>query len=67
MDSARPVGGRPGTELLATGETKLSTGNLRNTVTWRSSFAVRDTATVRLRPRYRDGESQPASGEALHA
>ena len=81
MDSARPVGGRPGTQLLATGETKPFTGIVRTSVTlWtritagnatpegsRVDGAAVDDATARLRPRYREDVLHPAAGEAYSA
>ncbi|MFC5973256.1 hypothetical protein ACFPYI_18145 [Halomarina salina] len=83
MDSARPVGGRPGTQLLATGETKPFTGVVRTSVTlWtrirnavgiatpgesQADGAVVDDATARLRPRYREDVLHSATGEAASA
>ena len=81
MDSARPVGGRPGMQLLATGETKPFTGIVRTSVTlWtrntagnvtleesQADGAAVDDATARLRPRYREDVLRPATGEAYSA
>ena len=80
MDSARPVGGRPGTQLLATGETKPFTGIVRTSVTlWtrnavsatleesQADGAAVDAATARLRPRYREDVLHSATGEAPSA
>jgi hypothetical protein len=67
MDLARPVDGRPGTQLDATGWTKAMTGNVQNSVTWRASDGFFDVATARLRPRYRDGSPRSATGEAYRA